>query len=127
VTFPIPGASLTTITWPADPPGPDTKAALSGRSGPLAGRTGCSYLPWHAGRRQPGLEGRPSPPSFSRRPPYAQGGDFEGVLTYGIGIRWPVAHSNPQIPVRTYEVETFTASGQHRYTVAIDIDASNPA
>ncbi len=70
--------------------------------------------------------GHPRRPSGGGRP-YAQGGDFEGVLTYGIGIRWPVAHSNPQIPVRTYEVETFTASGQHRYTVAIDIDASNPA
>ena len=58
---------------------------------------------------------------------YARGGDFEGVLTYGIGITWPVPDSNPQIAVRAYEVETATASGQHRYTVAIDIDATNPA
>ncbi len=58
---------------------------------------------------------------------YAQAGDFEGVLTYGIGIAWPIAHSNPQIAVRAYEVETVTASGQHLYTVAFDVDATNPA
>lgn len=62
---------------------------------------------------------------YQRMADYAQGGDFEGVLTYGIGITWPVEHSNPQIAVRAYEVERVTASGQHRYTVAIDADASN--
>ena len=64
---------------------------------------------------------------YQRMTSYAQAGDFEGVLSYGIGIHWPVEHSNPQFPVRAYEVETVTASGQHRYTVAIDIDASGPA
>jgi hypothetical protein len=64
---------------------------------------------------------------YQRMAGYAPGGDFEGVLTYGIGITRPVLHSNPQSAVRAYEVETVTASGQHRYTVAIDIDASNPA
>lgn len=58
---------------------------------------------------------------------YALGGDFEGVLTYGTGITSPVPRSNPQVAVRAYEVETVTTSGQHRYTVAIDIDAGNPA
>jgi hypothetical protein len=58
---------------------------------------------------------------------YALGGDFEGVLTYGIGISQPVGHANPQFPVRAYEMETVTVGGQHRYTVAIDVDASNPA
>ncbi len=58
---------------------------------------------------------------------FAQGGDFEGVLTYGIGITQPVPESNPQFGVRAYEVETVTAGGQHHYTVAIDVDASNPA
>jgi hypothetical protein len=62
---------------------------------------------------------------YQRMAGYAQGGDFEGVLTYGIGVTWPVPHSNPQFAVRAYEVETATA-GQHRYIVAIDIDASNP-
>jgi hypothetical protein len=56
---------------------------------------------------------------------YALGGDFEGVLSYGIGITWPAGHAGQQLPVRAYEQETVTG-GQHRYTVAIDIDASNP-
>lgn len=64
---------------------------------------------------------------YQRMADYAPAGDFEGVLTYGIGITRPVLHSNPQIAVRAYEVETVTVSGQHRYTVAIDVDASNPA
>jgi hypothetical protein len=64
---------------------------------------------------------------YQRMAGYARGGDFEGVLTYGIGITRPVLYSNPQFAVRAYEVETVTASGQHRYTVAIDIDASNLA
>jgi hypothetical protein len=64
---------------------------------------------------------------YQRMADYAQGGDFEGVLTYGIGVTWPVPHSNPQFAVRAYEVETVAPGGQHRYTVAIDIDAANPA
>ena len=63
---------------------------------------------------------------YPRMADYAQAGDFEGVLTYGIGITRPVPHSNPQFAVRAYEVETVAAGGQHRHTVAIDIDASNP-
>lgn len=63
---------------------------------------------------------------LNRMVDYAQAGDFEGYVTYGIGIAWPVAHSNPQFAVRAYEVETVTASGQHQYTVAIDVDATNP-
>lgn len=64
---------------------------------------------------------------YPRMRDFAQAGDFEGVLTYGIGVAWPIPHSNPQFAVRAYEVETVTATGQHRYTVAIDIDASTPA
>jgi hypothetical protein len=55
---------------------------------------------------------------------YAQAGDFEGVLTYGIGYTRVVLLSNPQTAVRAYEVETVTAAGQHRYVVAIDINAA---
>jgi hypothetical protein len=70
---------------------------------------------------------QPSPViGFQRMTDYAQAGDFEGVLSYGIGISWPTAHSNPQFPVRAYEQET-VIGGHHRYTVAIDIDASNPS
>jgi hypothetical protein len=54
---------------------------------------------------------------------FAQAGDFEGVLTYGIGVTRPILLSNPQTSIRAYEVETVTASGQHRYVVAIDIAA----
>jgi len=57
---------------------------------------------------------------------YAQAGDFEGYLSYGIGIGWPIPRSNPQFLIRAYEVETVTASGQHLYTVAIDIDSTAP-
>jgi hypothetical protein len=56
---------------------------------------------------------------------YAQAGDYEGVLTYGIGYTRAVLHSNPQTYVRAYEVETVTATGQHRYVVAIDINAQH--
>ena len=55
---------------------------------------------------------------------FAQAGDFEGVLTYGIGYTRAVPLSNPQTYVRAYEVETVTAAGQHRYVVAIDINAA---
>jgi hypothetical protein len=54
---------------------------------------------------------------------FAQAGDFEGVLTYGIGVTRPILQSNPQPSVRAYEVETVTATGQHLYIVAIDIAA----
>ncbi|HEY5183451.1 MAG TPA: hypothetical protein VIM19_00780 [Actinomycetes bacterium] len=55
---------------------------------------------------------------------YAEAGDFEGVLTYGVGITWPIPHSNPQFLVRAYEVETVAPDGQHQYVVAIDVDAT---
>jgi hypothetical protein len=55
---------------------------------------------------------------------FAQAGDFEGVLTYGIGSTRPVFKSNPRTSVRAYELEAVTATGQHRYVIAIDIDAS---
>ena len=54
---------------------------------------------------------------------FAQAGDFEGVLTYGIGVTRPILNSNPQTSVRAYEIETVAASGQHLYVVAIDIAA----
>jgi hypothetical protein len=54
---------------------------------------------------------------------YAQAGDYEGVLTYGIGTTRAVLDSNPQTYVRAYEVEVVTAVGQHCYVVAIDINA----
>ena len=64
---------------------------------------------------------------FPRMTDYAQAGDFEGVLTYGIGVTWPVPRSNPQLPVRAYETETITPAGQHQYVIAIDISAGRHA
>ncbi|HEU5426614.1 MAG TPA: hypothetical protein VFU74_07070 [Actinocrinis sp.] len=61
---------------------------------------------------------------LSRMVDYANAGDFEGYVTYGIGVEQPIEHSNPQFAVRAYEVETVTPSGQHQYTIALDIDAS---
>ena len=55
---------------------------------------------------------------------FAQAGDFEGVLTYGVSTTRAVLRSNPQTAVRVYEIETVTAAGQHRYVVAIDINAA---
>ena len=59
---------------------------------------------------------------LSRMAAYAQAGDFEGYLTYGIGITYPIRESNPQIKVRAYET-TYVNGQQHRYVVAIDVDA----
>jgi hypothetical protein len=55
---------------------------------------------------------------------YARAGDFEGMLTYGIGIAPTPWTATPHFQVRAYEVETVAASGQHLYTIAIDIDAT---
>jgi hypothetical protein len=67
------------------------------------------------------------PPSLlglSQMVSWARAGDFEGVLTYGIGTSRFIAQSNPQTAVRTVEVEQVTAQGQHLYIVAIDIDSA---
>lgn len=61
---------------------------------------------------------------LSRMVSYAAAGDYEGVVTYGIGISYPIQHSNPQIAVRAYEVKMRTSRGEYLYVVAIDVDAS---
>jgi hypothetical protein len=60
---------------------------------------------------------------MSRIAGYAQAGDFEGYLTYGIGITYPIRESNPQIQVRVYEVTYVNEQGVYRYVVAFDVDA----
>lgn len=60
---------------------------------------------------------------LSRMVAYAQAGDFEAHLTYGIGIAWPIPESNPQISVRVYEVTYVNGQGVYRYVVAFDVDA----
>ncbi len=54
---------------------------------------------------------------------YAPAGDFEGVLTYGIGVGRPM-NPVPKTKVRVYEVEKIE-QGQHLYVVAIQLDASS--
>jgi hypothetical protein len=66
----------------------------------------------------------PAQLGLNRMVSWAQAGDFEGVVTYGIGVTWPSSQSNPQIPVRAMELEKVTAQGQHLYVVAIDVDAT---
>lgn len=53
---------------------------------------------------------------------YASAGDFEGYVSYGIGVGRP-ADTNPQTRVRVYEVEKIEL-GQHLYVVAIQVDAT---
>jgi len=66
----------------------------------------------------------PAQLGLNRMVSWAPAGDFEGVVTVGIGISWPSTQSNPQIPVRATELEKVTAQGQHLFVVAIDIDAT---
>lgn len=69
---------------------------------------------------------RSRPPAdlgMTRMVDYAAAGDYEGVVTYGIGIAWPVAHSNPQIAVRVYEVVRSDGQGGRQHVVAVDVDA----
>jgi hypothetical protein len=63
--------------------------------------------------------------SLNRMVAYAQAGDFEGYLTYGIGIDYPIAQSNPQIEVRVYEVTYTNGLGGYRYVVAFDLDSND--
>jgi hypothetical protein len=53
---------------------------------------------------------------------YAPAGDFEGYVTYGIGVGRPLATA-PKTPVRVYEVEKIE-QGQHLYVVAVQVDAT---
>lgn len=54
---------------------------------------------------------------------YAPAGDFEGVLSYGIGVGRPV-ETVPETKVRVYEVEKIEG-GQHLFVVAVQLDATS--
>jgi len=60
---------------------------------------------------------------MARMVEYARAGDFEGHLSYGIGISWPNPHGNAEIAVRVYEVTYTNGHGEHRYVIAFDVDA----
>ena len=53
---------------------------------------------------------------------YAPAGDFEGVLSYGIGVGRPMS-TIPETKVRVTEVEKIE-QGQHLYVVAIQLDST---
>ncbi len=53
---------------------------------------------------------------------YAPAGDFEGVLSYGIGVGRPMS-TVPETKVRVTEVEKIE-QGQHLYVVAIQLDST---
>ncbi|WP_426979108.1 AMIN-like domain-containing (lipo)protein [Pseudarthrobacter sp. O4] len=53
---------------------------------------------------------------------YAPAGDFEGVLSYGIGVGRPMG-TVTETKVRVYEVEKIE-QGQHLYVVAIQLDST---
>lgn len=53
---------------------------------------------------------------------WAPAGDFEGTLTFGIGIGGS-ADAGVRVPLRVYEVEKVEL-GQHLYVVAIQVDHS---
>jgi hypothetical protein len=74
-------------------------------------------------------QGEPSivsaPPSvigFDAITRYSPAGDFEGYVTYGIGVGRPM-DTVAQTPVRVYEVEKIE-QGEHLYVVAIQLDST---
>jgi hypothetical protein len=68
----------------------------------------------------------PARVGLTRMTSWAQAGDFEGVLTFGIGISLPGHQSDQHIPVRITELEKISTLGAHThlYVVAIDVDAA---
>lgn len=52
---------------------------------------------------------------------YAQAGDFEGILSYGLSNYRTITQSNPQTGVRVTELKKSDGSGGYRYVVAFDI------
>ena len=78
----------------------------------------------HAGSGASSIASQPPAQlGMDRMVAWALAGDFEGVLTFGIGIHRTILQSNPQYQVRAIEVEKTTAQGQHLYVVALDIES----
>lgn len=79
-------------------------------------------------------DGKPSIPTGSPTPSagrraltgYVPAGDFEGILSYGVGVGrsvTPPPTPAPQTKVRVYEVEKIE-QGRHLFVVAVQLDAS---
>ena len=78
----------------------------------------------HAGSGASSIASQPPAQlGMDRMVAWAPAGDFEGVLTFGIGMHRTILQSNPQYQVRAIEVEKTTAQGQHLYVVALDIES----
>ena len=77
----------------------------------------------HTEQGQPSIVSAPPPviglDAITR---YSPAGDFEGYVTYGIGVGRPM-DTVPQTPVRVYEVEKIE-QGERLYVVAIQIDST---
>jgi hypothetical protein len=101
---------------------PELVADASGQVIPLEGY-GVLRIVFRPAQGHAVVSKPPAHLGMSRMIVYRQAGDYEAVLTYGIGITYPVAHSNPQIPVRVVEVTYVNPQGAHRYVVAFDVDA----
>jgi hypothetical protein len=68
------------------------------------------------------LQAPPTAVGLSAITRYAPAGDFEGTVTYGIGVGHPVP-STVNTAVRVFEVERIE-QGRHLYVVAVQVDAS---
>ena len=68
------------------------------------------------------LEAPPTGVGLSAITRYAPAGDFEGTVTYGIGVGRPMP-STVNTAVRVYEVERIE-QGRHLFVVAVQVDAS---
>jgi hypothetical protein len=55
---------------------------------------------------------------------YANAGDFEGHLVYGLGTHRWVLHSNPRTRVRAVET-VMIVNGRRQYTIAFDVEAAH--
>lgn len=70
------------------------------------------------------ITGAPAPSiGYQALTSYAPAGDFEGVLSYGIGVGRPT-ETVPETKVRVYEVEKIER-GQHLFVVAVQLDATS--
>lgn len=77
----------------------------------------------HTEQGQPSIVSAPPPViGFDAITRYSPAGDFEGYVTYGIGVGRPM-DTVPETLVRVYEVEKIE-QGERLYVVAIQIDAT---
>jgi len=73
----------------------------------------------HTDSGAPSVQSRPDPNlGMVRMLAYAQSGDYEGVVGFGIGV-------GAQAPIRAYEATYYNSTlDQYRYVVALDVDVT---